>query len=875
MVNSTPETSHTPSTPLTVPTANPWARILKYTLVRGGTLFLMVTISVFLIIFIANLGGYVDEIMRSNIADGIGERLHAGWLRELPTEEKFTIVEQTQWEAEEAMGLHKPFLGRCVRWLYQGVTLNWGKSRARLLMSSGVPAQSVRNLIADALPRTLLLFGTANLLLFFASLGLGLFLTRRYGSWLDRLVMTCSPLSAAPSWVYGLFLQVILVKFIGYSLGGQFDAWPSEFKLTYLPYMVKYMALPILALFLSKFFQTVYTCRTFFLIHYTEDYVEMAKAQGLRHRTIERKYILRPALPYFLTSFALLLIGLWQEAILLEPFFNVAGIGQLFFSAIYQFDIPLIVGIVTLFAYLLALTVFLLDIVYAVVDPRVQIGGSHTVGKSAGRRALRLPFVGRRSQRRPARRPGAPEPRPAFSLTFSIVAWGQKLRRTLAQGPAFWRELVRYPSAVVGLTLILALVGVSLYTVIAFPYEQTIKRWQNQQAWDDNPINALPAWVNYFLKDDLPPTIILNSRNGTAAKTAAPVSSEMTEIKLVFPIDYSYSESPQDFVINFSAQFHEKRPFLSLTWVTPDGREIKLGDFSVLSAYTYHLFDDERLAKRLAGAPRQALFSPSDIATDSPLKGRYELRISGLVFEPEADLDAELVLYGRVYGLAGTNGGRRDVLVGLLWGAPIALAFGLLAAVGTTCSTMLIAAVGAWFGGWVDELIQRLNEINLLLPVFPVSLMIYLLYSKSIWVILSVTVLLNVFGNGVKNYRAVFLQVKNAPYIEAAQAYGTPGGRLIFHYLIPRIGTVIIPQLIVLVPNFVFLESSLSILGLSDPHLPPTWGQLILEGFSYSIYHGAYHMTIEPAVLLMLTGLAFLLVGIALERALDPRLRNR
>ena len=90
-------------------------------------------------------------------------------------------------------------------------------------------------------------------------------------------------------------------------------------------------------------------------------------------------------------------------------------------------------------------------------------------------------------------------------------------------------------------------------------------------------------------------------------------------------------------------------------------------------------------------------------------------------------------MYGQVYGLAGTDHLRRDLMVALLWGMPIALAFGLLAALGTTITTMIIAAVGAWYGGWVDELIQRITEVNLVLPFLPILIMIGTFYSRSIW----------------------------------------------------------------------------------------------------------------------------------------------
>jgi peptide/nickel transport system permease protein len=126
---------------------------------------------------------------------------------------------------------------------------------------------------------------------------------------------------------------------------------------------------------LSQIFLQVFSWRTFFLIYSSEDYVDMAKAKGLTSRDIERKYILRPTLPTIITSFALLLIVTWTGAPILETIFSWPGLGRTLFQAVGFFDTPVIIGETVIYSYLLALTVFLLDFIYALVDPRVKIGG--------------------------------------------------------------------------------------------------------------------------------------------------------------------------------------------------------------------------------------------------------------------------------------------------------------------------------------------------------------------------------------------------------------------------------------------------------------------------------------------------------------------
>jgi peptide/nickel transport system permease protein len=268
------------------------------------------------------------------------------------------------------------------------------------------------------------------------------------------------------------------------------------------------------------------------------------------------------------------------------------------------------------------------------------------------------------------------------------------------------------------------------------------------------------------------------------------------------------------------------------------------------------------------------LFARPDSDPAAPLKGRYQLLVEAVTFEEDSDLNFEFVFHGQVYGLAGTDQARRDLMVPLLWGAPIALAFGLLAALGTSVLTMIIAAVGAWYGGWVDELIQRITEINLVLPFLNILIMVGTFYSRSIWVILGVTILLSIFTGSIKSYRAIFMQVKESTYIEAARSYGASNTRLIFLYLIPRMIPLLIPGLVSSVPAFVFLETTLAVLGLGDPVLP-TWGKIINDAWGNgALYKGYYYWILEPAVLLMITGLGFAMLGFALDRIFNPRLRN-
>jgi peptide/nickel transport system permease protein len=875
------------------PTSGTLSRVARYTLTRTIVLFLTVVVAVWVTIFIANMGGYVDEIIEGRIDQAIMGMVMGGWLKDVPTEEKFEVIDETRAAMAEAAGLNEPFLLRTVRWLYNGLTLDWGQSSSARTMHAGRQTRQVTDVIMDALPRTLLLFGAANVALFFVSLFLALGLTRRRGGWLDKMVITLSPMGAVPAWAFGIILNVIFLRLrTGLASGGTFDAWPSEFTFAYIPMVLKYMFLPFLSIFVSGLFFSVYTWRSLFLIYSQEDYVDMAKAKGLPHGMLQRRHILRPGLPAVLTSFALMLVVLWQEIIALEKFFNVAGIGRLFYGAIRTIDMPLILGLVVSFAYLLAITVFLLDITYAIVDPRVRITSEGRTVRPAARKRRRM-GLGRFRLDSRSSRTGMPVQQSSWgratarSYSFAervkaifsgMTGWLGKAIRSLGRTV---KEMAQYPSAVIGLTIITAMICASIVTVILIPYDEAVGVWRSEQnIWYRNPVKAPPEWVNLFRVEDLPESIVLDSRDGAptevgvVTKISETVSEDMTEIVLVYTFDYPYGGFPQDIRLHLKANYDRKKPQLSLAWLTPDGREIDMGSFAMDASQTYYLSRDDRLQRKLDDErPQEALFADPE-NPDVALKGTYELRASVFVFEEGADAEGEFVLYGQVYGLAGTDHERRDLLVALLWGMPVALAFGLLAAVGTSVATVIIAGIGVWYGGWLDNLVQRVTEVNLILPFLPVSIMIYTLYSKSFWAILGVTVLLSIFGAGIKNYRAIFLQLKEAPYIEGAQAYGAGNRRIIFRYLIPRIGAVMIPQLVILIPSYVFLEATLAFLQVSDPTLP-TWGKLIVAALEYGTHSGDVHMLLIPAAMLMMTGVAFAMVGLSLERVLDPRLRER
>jgi peptide/nickel transport system permease protein len=889
-------------------------RLFRYITVKTVTLFITVAIGLYLTILIVNLGGYIDQIRLSDIDEGISGMLRSGWLREVTDmEERQKLIDQQAWEMAEAMGLHKPFLLRTVYSLWDTITLNLGYAYA--YSWTNLYEGQVRDIVLGRLPFTLALIGLTNILVFISSVFIALFISRRYGGALDRFFNFISPIASMPNWVMGILLIVIFAK--------QLRILPfpkvistdlADFNLRYTGIVLKQMILPALAIFVTAFFSSVYSWRTFFIIYSEEDYVQLGKAKGLPDRMLQQRYLLRPVLPYVVTSFVTLIILLWQGSIAIDLLFYWPGIGQLFINAVRGLNTRMTMGVVVIFAYMIALSVFVLDILYAILDPRIQVAGDSNNLRLARRRNWKRFFTApfKRGARIPptavAPRVSNPAVVPISSVPLSSTseditpspesagttpsapgrASPRKTRHIRADSlTSALKELRHFPSAWIGLALIGIFIVLSIFTFVVYPYNKVIPLWRGasgdwyRTSWYKNAQLALPTWVNWFRKNDLPPTIIMKSQDGKTLKTTRKASEKMTEITIPFIFDFPYQEFPQDVVLFLKAEYAEKKPLIALTWITPDGREIDLGSFSITSNDNYYLTRDERLETKFKDRNiTQALFAEQESwanrsSTSPPvaLPGTYQLNVKAYVFDPEADVDAEMVVYGKVSGLAGTDNMRRDLTIGLLWGMPIALIFGLLGAIGTSLISMSIAAVGVWFGGWVDSLVQRLTEINMIMPVLPIAILVFYFYSKSIWTLLGVVVLLTIFGSAVKNYRSIFLQIKDAPYIEASKAYGASNWRIIRQYMVPQIIPVMIPQLVVMVPVFVYLEATFAFLGVSDPSLP-TWGKLINEALTEVDMWLHPHWFLEPVALLIMMGVAFAFVGLALERILNPRLRR-
>jgi len=182
------------------------------------------------------------------------------------------------------------------------------------------------------------------------------------------------------------------------------------------------------------------------------------------------------------------------------------------------------------------------------------------------------------------------------------------------------RELLRYPSAIFGLSIVTILILVAVYALISIPYDEAVRLWRGgEDVWYQNPKNVPPEWTNFFRARKLPGSFTLNSTDGTAEKVVEEGSSQ-TQITLTYTFDYEYDSFPQEMIFYFKSTHVEKQPYVSISWFTPDGREIRVADYAISNSDTFRFSQNEKLKRRLGGEfPQIGLFLDPNADPEDPV----------------------------------------------------------------------------------------------------------------------------------------------------------------------------------------------------------------------------------------------------------------
>ena len=256
------------------------------------------------------------------------------------------------------------------------------------------------------------------------------------------------------------------------------------------------------------------------------------------------------------------------------------------------------------------------------------------------------------------------------------------------------------------------------------------------------------------------------------------------------------------------------------------------------------------------------------------LKGNYLFLINLYGINEHAEIiNSKLILGGKVFGIMGTDELRRDIMVGLLWGTPLALFIGIAVAVGSVMMGLVYGVYAGFKGKKTDEGMMRFNDVIYALPALPFLIILAVTISNSIFLIIGFLMIFSWVGIA-KVSRSMTLQIKTKQYVEASKIMGQKNSRIIFKHIIPQLLPYTFASIAISVPAAITTEAGLSFLGLGDPTFP-TWGQILHDANTFgAAARGLWWWIVPPGLMIAITGLAFVFIGNALDTIINPKLKK-
>ena len=224
----------------------------------------------------------------------------------------------------------------------------------------------------------------------------------------------------------------------------------------------------------------------------------------------------------------------------------------------------------------------------------------------------------------------------------------------------------------------------------------------------------------------------------------------------------------------------------------------------------------------------------------------------------------------------GTDAYGRDICSRLIYGSRTALVIGFTSSfVGSTIGATLGVA-SAYFGGKIDDWIQRFVDILLAFPLIVLALVVVAAFRKftvgGVDVNLIVAIAIPIVPRVARVVRAAALSVRTMPYVDAARAAGYSHSRIIFRHMAPNVVAPYLIMLTAFIAQAILAEASLSFLGLGVTEPTAAWG-LMLSGNAADFYRVAPWMILFPGAMISLAVFAFNLFGDSLRDFLDPRFK--
>ena len=333
---------------------------------------LMVT----LLITIMLVGSNMDVILKQGIVFQVRQEIteNPDIANSFSSVEEFEEFIQDRIDQRiQILGLDEPWYSpqRIGVTMYKIILLDFGHAT---FLTSDQGSSDVKDILFEKLPRTILLFTTATIIISILGIFLGALASSKVGTFIDKVTSSFAIISSSfPVWWIGM-LMIFLFAFTWQIFPARATPDVSSSDPAYLGSLLYHMALPLITIVMIGFGAWAYLVRNFMVGIIQEDYIAAKKTIGIGKRRIIYVHALKNAAPPIITILALSLSGSLGGAIITEAVFDWPGMGRLYFEAITVLDLPVIIGATYLLTVFFLASIFIADLLYGYFDPRVRTG---------------------------------------------------------------------------------------------------------------------------------------------------------------------------------------------------------------------------------------------------------------------------------------------------------------------------------------------------------------------------------------------------------------------------------------------------------------------------------------------------------------------
>jgi ABC-type dipeptide/oligopeptide/nickel transport system permease subunit len=485
---------------------------------------------------------------------------------------------------------------------------------------------------------------------------------------------------------------------------------------------------------------------------------------------------------------------------------------------------------------------------------------------------------------------------------------------------SFWEDFHRNRIGLAGLIILLLYVFVGIFANYIAPYDPANPPHIAGVNGVSTPF-AMPEWMAIFPQyRDLPRTIVRTLNDMTLVQNSSGVnrvsgkditcnftsdgSLEEKSVLLSMEINYQYTPPPPEFWFEYvfdvevtptkgaevTVELFLKTEMGNPQWekyfinstlaslnkktLTRTYTRVTLSGSSLSFDTRKYLFVQEEPLNFMGFDPAPYLF---------PAKQKYQVLLR-IGFKPNKGYanstsilhvrSGEFEIMGRLFGILGTQEAREDVFSELISGVRISLIIGILSAVLATTLGILFGVVAGYMGGALDEVLMRIIDILLCIPVLPLLIILIHYYKPNIFFIV---VLIAIFGwQGLSRLiRSRVLSIREMPFIESARAAGASNSYILLHHLVPNVIPVAMAAMILAVPGAILTEAALSFIGFGDPSWA-TWGRMLNDANGSGAFARlAWWYCIPPGLAMTILCLGFVFIGHAVDEIVNPKLRRR